>query len=273
MQLWSPNDVISFLVGKSSSQFIFTATVIRFIDVDCRKPTAQLQLILDICESMNSCGFKENPSALLDDIYSHILNSSEKTEEVISALGVIFYQGRFRSPTPQLIQGLLQLDPEDMMVMFWDLHSIIHIPLCQMDPIYFYHASFQDFLMDRHRLGSFYIDEFKAHSFLLKLCIQTLSDFYGRSTQKITAIALQYSRTTWQSHCELDGFDLDYGFLASILGQFNLETWLPLDSSAEATAFLMWWHDFAPFQENLHVQVSASPIYPAQPSFTMLTFV
>ena len=95
-----------------------------------------------------------------------------------------------------------------MTIIFWDLHSIIHIPVCQKDPIYFYHASFRDFLTDRHRSGSLYVDEFKARSFLLKLCIQTLSDFYGRSTQKITPIALQYSRIAWQSHCELqDGFD------------------------------------------------------------------
>ena len=269
--LWPPNDVITFLVGKSSGQFIFAATVIRFTDIDRRKPAAQLQLILDICDSVDSCRFEENPFVLLDEIYSHILNASEKTEEIISILGVIFYLDRFRSPTPELIQGLLRLDPEDMTIIFWDLHSIIHIPVCQKDPIYFYHASFRDFLTDRHRSGSLYVDEFKARSFLLKLCIQTLSDFYGGSTQKITPIALQYSRIAWQSHCELDGFDLDYGFLASVLGQFDPETWLPLDSSAEATAFITWWHDFAPFQENLHAQVSVSPIYPAQPPFMMPT--
>ena len=266
---WPPNDVINFLVGKSSGQFNFAATVIRFIDADRRKPTTQLELILDICESVNSRRFEGNPFVRLDEIYTHILNSSEKTEEVISILGVIFYLDRFRTPTPELIQGLLRLDPEDMAVMFWDLHSIIHIPTCQKDPIFFYHASFRDFLTDRHRSGTLFIDEFKARSFLLKLCIQTLSDFYGGSIQKRTAIALQYSRTAWQGHCELDGFDLDHSFLASALGQFNPETWLPLDGSAEATAFIMWWHDFAPFQENLHAQVSVSPIS-AQPSFTTL---
>jgi hypothetical protein len=265
------NDVIDFLVKKSSGQFIFAATVVRFIDVDRRQPTAQLQLILDICGSVDSCRFKEKPFALLDEIYSRILNSSENTEEVISTLGVIFYLDRFRSPTPELIQGLLQLDPEDMTVMFWDLHSIIHIPDCQKDPIRFYHASFRDFLTDRHRSGSLYVDEVEARTFLLKLCIQTLSDFYGGSTRERTDIAVQYSRTAWQSLCELDGFDLDYDFLARVLRQFNPKTWLPLDGSAEASAFIMWWHDFAPFQENLHAQVSVSPIYPAQPSFTILT--
>jgi hypothetical protein len=220
---------------------------------------------------VDSCRFKEKPFALLDEIYSRILNSSENTEEVISTLGVIFYLDRFRSPTPELIQGLLQLDPEDMTVMFWDLHSIIHIPDCHKDPIRFYHASFRDFLTDRHRSGSLYVDEVEARTFLLKLCIQTLSDFYGGSTRERTDIAVQYSRTAWQSLCELDGFDLDYDFLARVLREFNPKTWLPLDGSAEASAFIMWWHDFAPFQENLHAQVSVSPIYPAQPSFTILT--
>ena len=90
---------------------------------------------------------------------------------------------------------------------------------------------------------------------------------------KKTTIALWYTRTAWQSHCKLDSFDLDYALLASVLGQLNPETWLslllllirwvyqavPLDSSAEATASIMSWHNFvAPFEENLHAQASVS---------------
>ena len=46
LQPWPPEHVISFLVRKSSGQFIFGATVIRYIDVDCKIPTAQLPLVL-----------------------------------------------------------------------------------------------------------------------------------------------------------------------------------------------------------------------------------
>ena len=72
--------MISFLVQKSSGQFIFAATVIRFIDEDRKLPTSQLQLILDICQSSDASQHGTNPSALLDQLYAHTLKSSKELE-------------------------------------------------------------------------------------------------------------------------------------------------------------------------------------------------
>ena len=183
-QPWPPEDVIYFLVRKSSGHFIFAATVIRFIDVDRKIPTGQLQLILDIFGSVDSSSFVTNPFAILDELYGHVLKSSEETERAISILGAIFCLNENQSPTPEFLQAFLRLEPEDITMIFWDLHSIVHIPFSDKNPIRFYHASLRDFLMDRHRSGNLYIDGSKAHSFLLKTYIQTLTDFYGRTTRR-----------------------------------------------------------------------------------------
>ena len=252
---WPPEHVISFLVRKSSGQFIFAATVIRFIDVDRKIPTAQLQLILDICGSVDSSSFATNPFTLLDELYSHVLNSSEETERAISILGAIFYLNAKQSPTVEFLQALLQLEPDDIAMIFWDLHSIIHIPVSDKHPIHFYHASLRDFLMDRHRSGDLYIDGFKTHSFLLKICIQTLTNFHGGSTRERTAVALQYSMSYWVIHF-YGGDKLDPGALDNVLEEYHPETWLPLDSSTDNTAFLSWWNHFALLWARLHSRVS-----------------
>ena len=252
---WPPEDVISFLVRKSSGQFIFPATVIRFIDVDRKIPTGQLQLILDICGSVDSSSFATNPFALLDELYSHALKSSQETERAISILGVIFYLAKNSSPTLEFLQALLRLEPEDITVIFWDLHSIVHIPDSDKDPIHFYHASLRDFLMDRHRSRNLYIDGSKAHSLLLKRCIQILVDFHGGSTQEGTAVALQYSMDYWITHFNF-GDKLGPGTLDKVLEGYDLETWLPLDSSVDVAAFRSWWNGFGLLRDRFHSRVS-----------------
>ena len=252
LQPWPPEHVISFLVQKSSGQFIFAATVIRFIDVDRKIPTAQLQLILDICGSVDSSSFSTNPFALLDELYRHILTSAEDTERIMSILGASFYLIG-KSPTLELLQALLRLEPEDITMVFWDLHSIVHIPVSDKDPIHFYHASLRDFLMDRHRSCNLYTDGFKAHSFLLKMCIQTLTDFHGGSTPAV--VALQYSRDYWATHYNY-GDKLDPGILDKVLEEYNPEILLPLDSSAHAPAFISWWNNFVLLRDRFHSRVS-----------------
>ena len=254
-QPWPPEDVIYFLVRKSSGQFIFAATVIRFIDVDRKVPTAQLQLILSICGSVDSSSFTTNPFALLDELYSQVLKSSEETERAISIFGAIFYLNTNQSPTLEFLQALLGLEREDIEVIFWDLHSIVRLPVSDKNPIHFYHASLRDFLVDRHRSRDLYIDGSKAHSFLLKVCIQTLTDFHGGSTRETTAVALRYSRAHWVLHYNF-GDTLDPGALDNVLEKYDPETWLPLDSSADDSAFISWWNGFALLRDRLHGRVS-----------------
>ena len=251
-QPWPPEHVISFLVQKSSGQFIFSATVIRFIDVDRKIPTAQLQLILDMCRSADSSNFTTNPFTLLDELYSYVLRSSEETERAISILGAIFHLHTDQRPTPQLLQALLRLEPEDITIIFWDLHSIVDIPVSDNDPIRLYHASFRDFLVDRHRSHNLYIDSSQAHSFLLEMCIRTLTDFHGGCTQKRTVVALKYSTNYWVTHYDY-GDKLDPGTLDRVLEKYDPETWLPL---TPFDAFISWWNGFSPMRGRLHSRVS-----------------
>ena len=140
-------------------------------------------------------------------------------------------------------------------MIFWDLHSIVHIPVSDEDPIRFYHASLRDFLMNRHRSGNLYIDGSKAHTLLLKMCFQTLAVFHGGSTRGRTAIALFYSVDHWATHYGY-GHKLDPSTLDNVLEEYDLETWLPLSNSVSATAFLLWWNHFMFLRDRFHSRVS-----------------
>ena len=252
---WPPEHVISFLVRKSSGQFIFAATVIRFIDADRKIPTAQLQLILDICGSVDSSSFATNPFALLDELYIYVLKSSEETERAISIFGAIFYQSGTENPTLKFLQALLYLEPDDITMLFWDLHSIVHIPVSDKYPIHFYHASFRDFLMDQHTSRDLYIDGSKAHSFLLRRCIQTLTDFHGGSFRERTVVASRYCMDYWATRYN-HGDQLDPGVLDKVLEEYDPETWLPLHSSGHNSASISWYNHFVLLRERLHSRVS-----------------
>ena len=252
-QPWPPEDVISFLVRKSSGQFIFAATVIRFIDVDRKNPTSQLRLILDICGSVDSSRFATTPFALLDELYAHVLKSSEETERAISIFGAIFYLNDKQNPTLEFLKAFLRLEPDDITTIFWDLHSIVQIPVSDKNPIHFYHASLRDFLTDLYRSGNLYIDKSKIHLYLLKKCVQTLTDFHGGSTREGTAAAVEYSKDYWTTHykccAQLDTLD-------KVLEEHDPQTWLSLSKSASSNAFLLWRDDLMLLRDRFHRRVS-----------------
>jgi hypothetical protein len=190
---WPSEDVISFLVKKSSGQFIFAATVVRFVDEDRKLPTLQLQVILDICESLDASQHKANPFALVDQLYAHVLRSTEEIHKVISLLGAIFYLEHNQNPTPAFLESLLGLNLDETILLFWDLHSIIYIPASRTESIHFYYASFGDYLMDRHRSKDLHIDEHVAHSLLLKSSMRQLSKMPLAEWQVVDDPAMQYS--------------------------------------------------------------------------------
>ena len=247
---WPSKNVISFLVKKSSGQFIFAATVIRFIDEDGKLPTSQLELVLDISKSLDASLHETNPFVLLDQLYSYVLLSSKTKDRVLSVIGAIFYLEDKQTLSLDFLESLLGLGPEGMVSLFWHLHSIIHVPVSRGDPIHFYHASFRDFLVDQHRSGDLHINEHAAHSLLLKSCMHLLSA--DPVPQQGSGGALTYSRTSWSIHYSR-GNSIKPESLDSLLSTF-----IPsehLDSTA-LTKLAYWWSIYGQVRSDWHDQVS-----------------
>jgi len=256
-QPWPSEKVISFLVQKSSGQFIFAATVIRFVDEDRKLPSAQLDLILKICESLDASQHNTNPFALIDQLYTHVLRSTLEPEKVVSFFGAIFYLQRNQAPTPALLEALFGFKSEEIALLFWDLHSLIHLPACRTHSIHFYHASFRDFLVDRHRSKDLHTDEHAAHSLLLESCMRQLSKIPNSKRPRVkNNPALKYSTKAWFSHYSR-GNSIKAGSMDGLLEIFKPSSHrLSLSDSTTLKRFVYWWEFYGRLRSDLHDKAS-----------------
>ncbi|KAJ2915220.1 hypothetical protein MD484_g5215, partial [Candolleomyces efflorescens] len=153
---WPPPFAIQMLAENASGQFIYAATVVRFLEMPHREPTkALLDAILEIGATLKSTS---NPLERLDALYAHILMSSPDPSLSIKWIRSIdSFSGRFLSCASD-VNLLLQTDPDSNEAehLLGDLHSLIQIPppgWQGMAEYGFYHKSLLDFLKDPARCG------------------------------------------------------------------------------------------------------------------------
>jgi hypothetical protein len=177
-RVWPTDGEINRLVLKSSGQFIYAATIVKFVRAARRNPHEQLKTILDLTISGNGTPFAE-----LDALYCQIFSTVEDLPGVMDILSCLFLINRFdgwHHPIASGIEKILSYTPGHLQLVLIDLHSILHVP----DTLYgnddyesnnnhaspkpndlrVLHASLQDFLMDPARSGDFYMDKGKAHA-------------------------------------------------------------------------------------------------------------
>ncbi|KAF9013069.1 hypothetical protein BDQ17DRAFT_576307 [Cyathus striatus] len=189
---WPSERDIWRLVRKSSGQFIYASTVIKYVENNRRDPREQLRTIIDI-QPGGVC--RESPYAELDAVYTHILetvvilhdyNSISPIFMVLSYTTSFLWTSipRYRRQAPIDILTISKLaiflgfTPSIIKLLLVDLHSVMHIPSSALTEhrqfIHFSHASFRDFLRDSSRSGNFFISKEKAHVFLGKRCFTTI---------------------------------------------------------------------------------------------------
>ena len=102
-QPWPGEDVIDLLVQQSSGQFIYAATVLKFVGAEFCSPKKQLALVLT-----------PDPTAFsdLDQLYTQILSVYPSTVNIVQVLGIIMASDNlsFRSPEPEAVEDILGMD-------------------------------------------------------------------------------------------------------------------------------------------------------------------
>ena len=177
-EIWPPEGIVDTLVKKSSGQFIYVSTVMKFIESHHHRPSDRLKIILGVSKSGNDAPFAE-----LDAVYSHVLSNispynREKVIEVLafliltsSAPKSVFIDGVavFYDYLPRTLERVLRYEQGDLYIYFLDMQSIVRVPVPStqyVEELRFYHASFSDFLLDQSRSGEYFIDIGKAHAHL-----------------------------------------------------------------------------------------------------------
>ena len=159
---WPAGEDLKSLVDKSSGQFIYAATIIRYIRHSDHNPTDNLKIILGLhprsSPTTNGEGkvTADMPFAELDALYKGILSRVKDIQVTLRLLGVLLLSA-FPYSTPEDIAGLMFLDCGDVFRLLVDLPSVVMVRDSDYD-IKFLHASFGDFLLDQERSEQYHID-------------------------------------------------------------------------------------------------------------------
>ena len=156
-QPWPEEGIVDLLVQRSSGQFIYAATVLKFVGADFCSPTKQLELVL-----------KPDPTAFsdLDQLYTQILSVYPSTVNIVQILGIIIAS---ESSLPEVIEDILGMEEGELKLVLCGLSSLMgddsdenvedgcSIPYYNVIP-YFAHASFSDYLFNSSRSGPFHVN-------------------------------------------------------------------------------------------------------------------
>ena len=157
-QPWPREGIIDLLVQRSSGQFIYAATVLKFVGADFCSPTKQLELVL-----------KPDPTAFsdLDQLYTQILSVYPSAEKIVQVLGIIIaYDGNL----PEVIEDILGMEEGELKLMLRGLSSLMQDENGENEEYLnkgivsyfipqFAHASFRDYLISSSRSGRFYVNQ------------------------------------------------------------------------------------------------------------------
>lgn len=171
---WPTRQALETLVRRSSGQFIYAATVVRFVESSRNLPTARLEIILGISPPGNMSPFAE-----LDALYFHILSSVDDIQATLSVLSLYlatpYVQMMFQGNNPsESVEQFLSLEQGDLHLILLRLSSLVSYDELSGEVIIL-HASFVDFLFDKHRSDMFHIDLASARTNFVHLIFENVN--------------------------------------------------------------------------------------------------
>ncbi|KAF8194546.1 hypothetical protein BJ912DRAFT_1141413 [Pholiota molesta] len=180
---WPSESDIDHLVSKASGQFIFAATVLKFVDSIRHHPAERLDVIFSLLAGGHA---SEAPFASLDALYHYILSSvaePAKVQQILTLL-VLISDSDERLEVEE-IEQFLDLDVRRVLV---DMHALVLVPPpVKFAELEFHHASLYDFLMDRSRSHDFYIDASQGH---IDLTLRWWKVIFNNNNQYSTQLGL-----------------------------------------------------------------------------------
>ncbi|KAF4617826.1 hypothetical protein D9613_006344 [Agrocybe pediades] len=200
-QDWPGDKVIETLVLKSSRQFIYAATVIRYVESTRHRPDHRLDIVLNL-RPVNG----DHPFAELDSLYARILESALDIGKVLRVLSLCLI-----SPPRiccSVIEKLLSYDEGEVETLFCDMGALVQIfklrPLFNEDREYepelspsflrILHASLGEYLLDAARSKCFHInmdyETIRHVTLVLQYCASSCSSSFNPDSNAGTPILI-----------------------------------------------------------------------------------
>lgn len=229
------------LIEKSSGQFIYASTVIKYVCSHRHWPPERLEIVFGVVGSEDD----STPFSDLDALYTHILTAAgicgkKKIDNVLLSLVLRPFGKSTRQLTTD-IEKFWGYRPGEVDMLLSDLHSVVNVPPKGDDwrTPKISHASMSDFLLNRERSGKFYIDEREGYVKLAVMalkhlrclispsrtfgmefffceaatCLQLvrLMDYFSFiSVQEFLHLSMSYMRRAWQTQRTLRSYMSNY---------------------------------------------------------------
>ncbi|KAJ8081597.1 hypothetical protein PM082_007443 [Marasmius tenuissimus] len=196
---WPSERDLEILVVWTCGQFVYAATVIKFITLAYNHPIAQLQIILDSHPNVVSTN---SPYHDLDCLYDVILQSNPNHSQLLPILAAILVLPKYLEPTPARIELVLGLRSGQVALTLRGMHSVLDIG-DRGKGISFYHSSFRDYLVDQTKSGQFHIDILTQEHIIVRQWLQNLATSKVRdySTDQLYSAETSYFFTEWMNFC------------------------------------------------------------------------
>ncbi|PPQ93115.1 hypothetical protein CVT25_003350 [Psilocybe cyanescens] len=175
---WPADDSLDTLVQKSSGQFIYASTVVKYVASPRHRPMHRLDVVLGI--QLPKAG--DSPFAELDALYRQILMGVEDVDLVLQIIGfVVLHPPNFFNSVA-FIEAFFSLAPGDVQLLMQDLSSLISVENhpCysdgSMSTVRLLHAFLKDYLLDQSRSKDFFLDRVKMHTQYAELCLAHMTE-------------------------------------------------------------------------------------------------
>jgi hypothetical protein len=157
---WPSDDDIWRLIEKSSGQFIYASTVVKFVESTSHLPQERLEVIFGLVTPEIPTPFAE-----LDTLYNQILSTVIQIDKALDIFIVLISFRKF-PPRPDILDDFFSYRAGQTRAILSDLHSILYVPPKEHREgnIRILHASLSDFLLDAKRSGRFFIDLAKSRT-------------------------------------------------------------------------------------------------------------
>ncbi|KAF5328734.1 hypothetical protein D9619_011469 [Psilocybe cf. subviscida] len=171
---WPLDSDIENITTKSSGQFIYAATVMRFLEHSAESPHIMLKIVQGIQPAEN-----HTPFAQLDTMYSHIFSQAKNPVAIRNIFAMHFISALDSANHP--LCGFLESKYNSTTVesIISTLSSIVRLERSGFTKLVFYHASLGDFLLDKSRSGMHFLN---MHAAWVELTLDLLVSGNSYST-------------------------------------------------------------------------------------------
>ncbi|KAF4609671.1 hypothetical protein D9613_012020 [Agrocybe pediades] len=158
---WPGERLVKMLVERSSGQFIYASTIIRYVESTRHRPDHRLEIVMNLRPHNDG----DHPFAELDALYAMILEASSNIEKVLHVISLHWIDSN--KICCHVIEKLLSYDEGELDTLFCDLGALVQVSHSNGNEynlshsqlyVHILHASLADFLLDAARSKQFYVD-------------------------------------------------------------------------------------------------------------------